>query len=127
MRRGLRALLLAALGAALALGPAEGVQLFAWAGMLARDLRTDRPAEAMARSLSGDAPCPLCRAAAALREQEREPAAPVPPPAKPSPWALAEPTRLDLPDLLPAPPPAIAVVAPPPSLHPAPDEPVPRS
>ncbi len=55
---------------ALACGQSAGVQLVAWAGMLATRLTTTSVSEAVASTFDGSSPCALCSMAAALERNE---------------------------------------------------------
>lgn len=53
-----------------ALGPATGMQVLAWANMLMRDITTRPLIESVQRTFDGRHPCCMCLVAAELREAE---------------------------------------------------------
>jgi hypothetical protein len=125
----LRAFLVGCLLMVLAFGPANSVQIVAWAGMLARATGQAPVAVAIQRTFSGEAPCRMCHAAEALRAVEQGPpgAPPTTPPGKLDPWFITDAQLMQLP--LPERGALVGinmVGRRPDGITPRPDEPVPR-
>ncbi|HAT09599.1 MAG TPA: hypothetical protein DCS97_03185 [Planctomycetes bacterium] len=95
----LRAFLYGCLLLILSLGPANSVQIVAWAGMLVRETGQAPVAVALKRTFSGEAPCRMCHAAEQLRAVEQGPpgAPPTTPPGKLDPWFIADARNMQLP------------------------------
>ncbi len=125
----MRAFLVGCLLMVIAFGPANSVQIVAWAGMLARAAGQAPVAVAVQRTFSGEAPCRMCHAAEELRAVEQGPpgAPPAPPPGKLDPWFIADAQMMQLP--LPERGVQVGITMvgrQPDGVRPLPDEPVPR-
>ncbi len=125
----LRASLVGCLLMVLAFGPANSVQIVAWAGMLVRATGQAPIAVAIKRTFSGEEPCRMCHAAEELRAVEQ--GTPGAPPAKPlgklDPWFIGDSQMIMLP--LPEHGALVGINMihrRPDGITPRPDEPVPR-
>ena len=85
------------LALALLSGQSAGLQLVAWAGMLAARAPEVGLATAVRTTFDGQHPCGVCALVAALADQERAPAPLAPGPEKPD-AKPAKPLHVDLPD-----------------------------